>query len=175
MRLSFSLARPEQAEFLVQFVNAAYRGETSKRGWTTEADLLDGQRVDHEMIEEIIVEDDEVILIAHNTNDHEIVGCVHLTLCKPDGCHLGMLTVRPDLQNSGVGAEILKEAEAYARSYGCKKLTMGVLSSRRELIDWYQRRGWSLTGKKEPFPYGNPRFGIPKTKDLEFLILDKNL
>ena len=52
---------------------------------------------------------------------------------------------------------------------------MTVIEQRSELLAWYARRGYRSTGEKEPFPYGNPRFGLPKREDLRFLVLEKEL
>ena len=171
--LTFAFAKPEQSELIAQFVNAAYRGESSRVGWTTEADLLNGQRADTEMIKEVITKDDHVILLAYE--NQTLVGCVALELVKPATCHLGMLTVKPNLQNQGIGTQLLSEAESYARSKKCEQITMGVITLRTELIDWYKRKGYQPTGEREAFPYHDQRFGIPLRQDLSFLLLNKKL
>jgi hypothetical protein len=50
---------------------------------------------------------------------------------------------------------------------------MTVISVRTELIAWYERQGWSDTGKRKPFPENEP-FGSPK-QPLEFIILKKKV
>lgn len=175
-----------EVEKITQLVNSAYRGESSKVGWTTEADLLHGQRTDDLKIREYIQQDESVILVAYEANvdadedaivddeDREVIGCVLLQK-NENRCYLGMLTVSPGLQGQGVGASLLKEAEIYAEFWDCQKIEMTVIKQRTELISWYQKHGFRLTGKTAPFPYGDERFGIPQRDDLEFVILEKKL
>ena len=84
-----------------------------------------------------------------------------------------MLTVRPDQQTKGLGKKLLRAAEEYAAQQGCNMIYMTVITLRRELIDWYLRRGFSLTDARRPF-HSDPSFGIPKTK-LELVELEKQL
>jgi GNAT superfamily N-acetyltransferase len=176
MALTFSIAKPEQAEVITQFVNAAYRGDSSREGWTTEAELLDGQRTDPRMILDLLQKPDQVFLVAYEVEqEHRIVGCVHLEKGEGGTCYLGMLAVKPTLQNQGIGAQLLAETESWARSWNCTSVTLGVLAPRRELIDWYTRHQYRVTGEKKDFPYGDLRFGSPIRKDLHFLVMKKEL
>ena len=166
-------ATAEDVEQLSALVNSAYRGDSSRRGWTTEADLLGGQRTDPAVLRRLIASPDTRILLRFEAD--ELVGCVELRR-KPDAAYLGMLTVRPDRQAGGVGRVLLAEAEAFvAREWGLGRIEMTVIQHRHELIAWYERRGYHLTGRREPFPYGDPRFGLPKVEDLEFVVLEKQL
>lgn len=168
-------ATTDQANEIAHLVNSAYRGATSEVGWTTEAALLDGQRTDAESVREMISRPDETVLIAEDPDeDGKILGCVHLKLSQSI-CWLGMLTVNPHLQDQGLGKFLLNEAESFAKFSGCQFLKMKVISSRSELISWYKRRGFRMTNDSEPFPYGNSRFGIPKTNELKFSIMEKAL
>ena len=54
-------------------------------------------------------------------------------------------------------------------------MEMTVIANRGELIAWYERRGYVLTGERRPFPLDDPRFGLPKTRDLAFVVLEKPL
>lgn len=164
---------PSEIDTLSQLVNSAYRGESSMKGWTTEAHLLGGQRVDPERISELIKTPENYILKALVKD--EIVGCVHLEKIEDD-CYLGMLTVKPTLQTGGIGRQILLASEAHALIVmKCKTVTMSVISTRKELIDWYLRRGYSLTGETKPFPMEDQRFGLPKVKHIDFVVLRKSL
>lgn len=175
MKLNFSTASAKHIKDLVSFVNSAYRGDSSRSGWTTEADLLDGQRIDFDMLKNLLQSSENVILLAHDSeHPANLVGCVHLDFSNPKLCYLGMLTIKPGLQNHGLGRQLLEAAESLARSRSCQGMTMSVLSLRKELIDWYLRRGYQMTKEKKPFPYGDIRFGQPNRPDLEFLVLTKN-
>ena len=145
--LSFRPANHADIPALVALVTSAYRGDVSRQGWTTEADLLDGQRIDPDV------------------------------LAEEDGAgYFGMFSVRPDLQGGGVGKAMLAEAERIAREeWQLPTMRMTVIDIRDELIAFYGRRGYARTGIKKPFPYGDERYGIPKRADLRFEILEKPL
>lgn len=150
-------------------VNSAYRGETSKKGWTTEADLLGGIRIDEETLLHHFEEQDSVILKCIGDNQ-EIFGCVYLRK-QLEQLYLGMLTVAPLLQGRGIGKMLLQASEEKAKEFGCNSIVMTVITYRHELIDWYKRHGYVETGQKQPFPVGE-KFGEPKMS-LEFLVMEK--
>lgn len=156
---------------LNNLVNYVYRGEASKKGWTTEADLLDGQRIDEATLAEYITDTDTVILKYIDDNG-AIKASVYLK--KTDrGLYLGMLSVNPELQNSGVGKLMLTKAEGYALENNFDKIWMTVISVRDTLIAYYQRNGYQLTGEAEPFPT-DTKFGVPK-QPLILWVLEKPL
>lgn len=172
---------------LVRVVNGAYRGETGRKGWTTEAHLLDGQRTDPEMLRAALENERSRILIAFPASQEDrsnsiidepvrVGGCVNVEKRDEDTCYLGMLTVDVDFQKRGLGDYLLKIAEDFARrEFSAECMIMTVLKQRPELLEWYYRRGYIDTGKREPFPYGDERFGKPLIADLEFKVLEKNL
>ncbi|MBL7874887.1 MAG: GNAT family N-acetyltransferase [Cyclobacteriaceae bacterium] len=166
-----TLATLEDAPELDRLVNSAYRGDSSRQGWTTEADLLDGTRTDAQAIIALIQNPDTTLL--KYTEGNEILGCVELRNEKGK-LYLGMLTVRPNLQGKGIGKKLLTAAETEAKKQNCRSIFMTVLSVRKELIDWYIRHGYQLTGDRKPFAFTDPRFGQPKMK-LEFAVLEKKL
>ena len=168
--LTIVTATIEDVPQLVALVNSAYRGETSTKGWTTEAHLLDGIRIDEATMQHLIDTPDAVILKC--LYQHELKGCVYLHQ-KEAQLYLGMLTVAPEAQAKGIGKFLLQAAEHYAISKHCRTIVMTVISVRHELIEWYQRQGYKATGEKEPFP-DDPRFGIPK-QSLEFMVMEKKL
>jgi ribosomal protein S18 acetylase RimI-like enzyme len=152
-------------------VNSAYRGETSKKGWTTEANLLDGIRIDEETL--IGYFDDPKVTILKNINeDGQITGCIYLEDRRPK-LYIGMFSVSPALQASGIGRALLLAAEDFAREMNCPTLTMTVISTRRELISWYERRGFKATGEVQPFHDGK-KFGIPR-QEIELIVLEKRV
>jgi ribosomal protein S18 acetylase RimI-like enzyme len=178
-----SVTGPEELEFrcatfadvadVVGLVESAYRGDASRAGWTTEADLLDGQRTDAKELAGILKDTDARLLLA--TRGREIVGCVLLRR-EVTGAYIGMLAVRPFLQALGIGKRLLAEAEKRASiEFGAERSRMTVIEQRQDLIAWYVRRGYLVTKRTEPFPYGNPRFGLPRRTDLRFVVLEKTL
>ena len=165
-------AEDSDAAKLVALINSAYRGDSGRQGWTTEADLLDGQRIDAVMLHETLRRSGSRIFLLEDGT--EIMGCVHLQ-ADGDTTWLGMLTVNPKLQDGGIGRFILEQAEKEVRSTGSTSLQMTVIAGRESLIQWYQRRGFALTGESKPFPHGDTRFGLPKRSDLYFVVLSKHL
>jgi ribosomal protein S18 acetylase RimI-like enzyme len=171
--LTTRLATAEDAPAVVALVNSAFRGESSKAGWTTEADLLDGQRTDLEAVTEMISAPGHVILV--HVPDHDLVACVHLKKTDAD-CYLGMLTVLPTAQSSGLGRRMLEASERWAIDHwASRSMQMTVVVQRVELIAWYERHGYTRTGQRKPFPYGDERFGLPRRPDLAFEVLSKPL
>jgi ribosomal protein S18 acetylase RimI-like enzyme len=150
-------------------VNSAFRGESSKKGWTTEADILGGIRTDENILTESLNEPKTTIL--KYTEGDDILGMVMLKN-QSDSLYLGMLTVAPDLQGSGIGKKLLHASEAFAKAEGLSKIMMIVISIRVELVAWYERHGYVRTGEVRPFPMDDPKFGLPKTF-LEFVVMEK--
>jgi ribosomal protein S18 acetylase RimI-like enzyme len=161
----------EDAPALNKLVNAAYRGDSSRAGWTTEADLLDGTRTDAAALAEEIKTPGTTLLKYVEAN--EIVGCVQLKQ-EHGKLYLGMLTVLPTMQTKGIGKKLLQAAEAEAKKQYCSSIFMTVISVRKELIEWYERHGYKATGERKPFAFTDPRFGQPK-RELEFLVLEKGV
>jgi ribosomal protein S18 acetylase RimI-like enzyme len=159
----------EDVSALEQLINSAYRGETSKQGWTTEANLLEGKRITEVELTEIIKNKENTIL--KYTDNEQIIGSV-LLINKGNKLYLGMLTVSPELQNSGIGKKLLQEAEVHALALGLPKIVMTVISVREELIAWYNRHGYVDTGVREPFPL-NDTDAIIVNQSLEFIVMEK--
>jgi ribosomal protein S18 acetylase RimI-like enzyme len=174
MSLIFSDAQNDQVTELCALVNRSYRGESSKVGWTTEADLLGGQRVDDGLLIELINPPLSKILTATDSESQRLVGCVHLEK-RAETMYLGMLVVSPDIQAQGLGRKIVLESEKQAKEWSCSEIEMSVISVRKELIAWYERLGFVVTDERKPFPMNDPRFGLPKVNTLEFVILRKRI
>ncbi|MFW2341185.1 GNAT family N-acetyltransferase [Brevundimonas sp.] len=170
----FRPATPDDLEPLHALVHAAYRGDSARRGWTHEADLLDGSRIDRDSLLSAITSPGQVVLVA--ADDDTLTACVHVTDRGEGLAYLGMLTVNPCLQAKGLGRRLIAAAEAHAfRHFRTRRMEMTVIVHRPELIAWYQRRGYVLTGETRPFPATDPRFGLPKRDDLAFTVLEKPL
>lgn len=178
MTLSFRRAELDDLPALHALVEIAYRGEASRAGWTTEADLIDGQRTDREELEDLMSSPKKRFLLgflALEGPGDELVASV-LVSDEGDAAYIGMFVVRPVLQGRGLGKLVLAEAERIARDeLGRNAVRMQVIAQRDELIAWYARRGYTPTGERAPFPYGDTRSGAPKRDDLEFVILRKEL
>jgi ribosomal protein S18 acetylase RimI-like enzyme len=174
---------------VVALVTSAYRGEASRAGWTTEADLLDGARIDPDLLRADIEREGSRVLLAeleaparqglHGSRDAgtapALVACAHVAVEDGAG-YFGMFAVRPGLQRGGIGHALLREAERIVgEEWRLPLMRMGVIDLRDELIAWYQRRGYRRTGVFRPFPYGDTRFGIPRRDDLRFEVLEKPL
>jgi len=167
------LATASDVPALVALVNSAYRGESSRAGWATEADLLVGTRIDEARLAATIATDGNVVLV--HEEDGDIIACVHLERRGANG-YLGMLTTKPTLQAKGIGRRMLGSAEAWAAEHWqSQEMHMTVIVQREALVAWYERRGYARSGDTKPFPYGDERFGIPTRQDLAFHVLKKAL
>ena len=195
--LAFRRASLDDVPALVALIESAYRGEASRAGWTTEADLLRGQRTDDAEVRALVSgEHARFVLVEERPNEaagsgevrgsatdggaedrdpSALLGCV---LLKDEGAcaYVGMFSVRPTMQARGLGRALLEEAERIARDELRRDVVrMTVIAQRGELIAWYARRGYALTGRREPFPYHLVGAGDPLRDDLVFEVLEKRL
>ncbi len=166
-----SIAGIDNIPALVSLLNSAYRGEGSKKGWTTEADLVEGSlRTDEKHLGNLMRSPGTVFL-KYESDDKKIEGCVFLQ--KREGkLYLGMLSVSPDLQAKGIGRQLMRAAEQYAAEQGCSAIFMRVIDTRAELIAWYERQGYVKTGQKEPFE--DSAFGRAR-RPIEFVVMQKSV
>ena len=172
--MTLEVATAADVDPIVALVESAFRGEASRAGWTTEADLLDGRRTGPDEIAAVLASPAQCILVEREPDGRLLASVV----LKRDGdaAWLGMLTVRPTAQGGGIGRRVVAAAEAWARNeWGSRRMRMTVIVQRAELIAWYERRGYRRTGETAPFFYGDPRFGLPKRDDLSFVVLEKPL
>jgi GNAT superfamily N-acetyltransferase len=171
--LQFHPASPEQAGEITSLVNSVYRGDNAKKGWTTEAEILGGIRITQEKVKEYINTDNNVILLA--LHEEKIIGCVHLEK-EGNFCWLGMLSVDVNYQTYGLGKMLIEKSESYVKNnFGCDEMKMKVIGVRKELLEYYFRRGYKLTGEREDFIIDEDTFGKPFVQGLYFEILSKKL
>ena len=171
--LTFRTATEADIPALIELVTSAYRGDASRAGWTTEADILDGQRIDAEGLLADLQRPRSDILIAER--DGHLLACCHVADEDGHG-YFGMFAVSPTAQGGGVGKQVMQRAEHHATAqWQLPTMRMTVIDCRDELIAFYERRGYARTGIKKPFPYGDERFGIPRRDDLRFEVLEKPL
>lgn len=176
LKISYKIAVPQNAIAISQLVNSAYRGDSSKQGWTTEADILGGQRTDPEQILQMISQPDSVILLAYaqaidiqdkidsnQASDEHLIGCCLLqNIAEARTAYFGMFAILPTLQAGGVGKQMLAYAEKFVvDKWQARFMEMTVITVRKELIAWYERRGYEYTGELREFPT-DPAFGIHK-------------
>jgi ribosomal protein S18 acetylase RimI-like enzyme len=175
--LAFRAASAADTDAIVALVESAYRGDASRAGWTTEADVLDGRRTGPDDVDACLARERSHILLAERATaaGTDLLACAHVA--EEDGTgYFGMFAVRPTLQGGGVGSAVLGEAERIVRDeWHLPVMRMTVIDIRDELIAYYERRGYRRTGIRKPFPYGDARFGLPKRDDLRFEVLEKTL
>jgi ribosomal protein S18 acetylase RimI-like enzyme len=167
--LTFREADEEDVATVVALVESAYRGESSRAGWTTEADLLDGRRTDEAGIAAVLADPDATVLLAER--DGRVLGCCELRRVG-ELAYFGTFAVDPASQGGGIGRRLLERADAEAvRRWGSPAMEMTVIAQRADLVAWYERLGFAATGERRPFPHGDERFGRPRRDDLEFVVL----
>jgi GNAT superfamily N-acetyltransferase len=169
--MKFAHAKPTDISTLTSLLNRSYRGESSRAGWTTEADLLSGKRIDETGLLQLLNDPDSLILIARS--DEMILSTIHAHR-EADNVHFGLFAVEPTFQNKGVGKELLAYAESEAvQKWGVHTAIMEVITHRSELIAYYERRGYVRTGEMIPFPESD--LWYKHVDFLELAVLSKRL
>lgn len=157
---------------LATLINSAYRGESSKRGWTTEANLLKGDiRITAPELN-AMMENPDAAILKYNTPLGQLTGCVYLEK-RNESLYLGLLTVSPDQQAGGIGKQLLLASEEFAMEKNCNRIFMRVITLRTELIAWYKRHGYADSGLREPLTL-DTRFPIPE-QEIIFMIMEKSI
>jgi ribosomal protein S18 acetylase RimI-like enzyme len=162
---------------IIDLANLAYRGrEGAVPSWNIEKGIVGGQRLDDSLLkEELAAKPDGALLVYREDADGPLLGTAWLNPESEDVWSMGLLTVRPELQNQHLGRRLLAAAETYASERGAKRMRIGVLHVRDTLIAWYERRGYRATGETEPYPSDDPRFGTPLRDKLQFLMMEKQI
>jgi len=161
---------------IISLANIAFRGTGTEAGWNSEADFINGPRMTENLLRADLASKPNAHLLTYRDDPGEpLLGTVLLEPKEHGIWYLGLLTVRPDLQNRQLGRTILAAGEDFARERGAHRIRMTVVNVRETLIAWYQRRGYALTGETQPFPYDNQRFGKPLRDDLSFVVLERDI
>jgi ribosomal protein S18 acetylase RimI-like enzyme len=167
---AISIANSNDIPAITKLLNCAYRGTSSKKGWTTEAHLISGDiRTDDTSVQNVINQTYSVLLKYVN-EQQEIVGCVNLQKHE-DRVYLGMFSVDPELQGAGIGKKLLLAAEEYAQHLQCNSIYMSVISVRTDLISWYNRHGYKDTGERKDF--NEDGVSGKHLQQLQFMVLEK--
>ncbi|HEX2823809.1 MAG TPA: GNAT family N-acetyltransferase [Streptosporangiaceae bacterium] len=169
----FRFAAPADAKSLVRLIRSAYRGESSRQGWTSEADLVGGDRISAEQVLAMIEGSNSIMLVFDEGDS--IIACCHVEDRGGNVAYFGTFAVAPTEQGIGLGRRVLAEAERSAVTrFGSAVLELAVLAQQEKLIAWYERLGFSRSGETRPFP-ADPEFARALRNDLHFVVLSKNL
>jgi ribosomal protein S18 acetylase RimI-like enzyme len=168
---NFAFATLADAPRIAGLIERCYRGPTAARGWTNESELLMGPRSSVAEIEKLIRHPEAHFVMA--LANGEPVGTA-LIQRQREGAYFGMFAVDPDMQMAGIGKMLLARCETdTVRLWNARWLRLTVISLREELILWYERRGYTLTGQHEPFPFGTAT-GAVRT-DFDLVVMQKAL
>lgn len=167
--LIFRKALKNDISQLIPLINSAYRS-TSNNAWTGEAHLLEGKRVDQEILENAFDEKNSIFFIVENKNT--IIATIQAKL-ENNSIHIGLFAVNTDFQGKNLGKRLLEFTENEANKiWKTDSFTMEVISSRDELIEYYERRGYKRTSRFIEFP--KSELWTNKTgEELKLLVLEK--
>ena len=161
---------------IIDLANLAYRGTGASASWNVETGIIEGQRLTDSLLREDLARSPEAHLLTWRDQiESPLLGCVWLEPTANGAWYLGLLAVQPQMQKQRLGRQLLTAAEDFARERGGRRIRMTVLGVRDALIAWYERRGYTLTGETQPYPYGDERFGTPLREDLHFVVLAKDI
>jgi ribosomal protein S18 acetylase RimI-like enzyme len=161
---------------IIDLANLAFRGTGPSASWNTEADFIAGPRLNGSLLRADLAAKPEAHLLTYRDDPNgPLLGTVLLDPKQNGVWYLGLLSVRPDLQNRQLGRALLAAAEEFAKQHGAHRIQMTVVNVRTTLIAWYERRGYTVTSETRPFPYGDDRFGKPLRNDLHFVVLQKDI
>ena len=138
------IADSKDAEGIVAVINAAFR--------PAEGFVFDQDRIDLDGVLSLLRKGTFLIAPDHAA----LCGCVYVEL-RGDRSYLGLLSVDPVRQKSGVGAKLMDAAEAHCAKAGSRYMDLQIVSLRKEMYGFYDRWGYVENGT-EPLPPGlNPK------------------
>jgi ribosomal protein S18 acetylase RimI-like enzyme len=189
---TFRYASQADVPALVDLIERAYRGPETAGTWKSEAHLLKGPRTHAAELAALIARADSHFLVAEL--DGKLAGCCLLQSLgspppaasdRPDerpaprtletgAAYFGMFAINPAIHSSGLGKTVLAEAERRVRDlWNAKAMVMTVINLRTELIGYYERRGYALTGHRHPFPFTDTTGEV--TRDFDLVEMKKRL
>jgi len=167
--MTLELASADDAQSLNLLINEAYRGQA---GWTTEIQIIEGARTSTKDVANLIQNQNTHLFTAKING--EIAACICVE-AKENQTYIGTFAVNPNYQNQGIGKQVLHLAETFAvNQLSSKKIMMLVISQRKELISFYERRGYKRTGVITDFPV-HLNVGIPTIEGLTIECLEKTV
>ncbi len=175
---TFRYARQADAPYLVELIERAYRGPETAGSWASEAHLLKGPRTSLSEVSALIAREDSRFLIADL--DGRVAACCllqgleRLPNTTTNAAYFGMFALDPSAQGAGLGKLVIAEAERCIQElWGANEMVMTVINLRTELIGWYQRRGYHLSGAVLPFPFSET--SGETTRDFHLVEMRKRL
>jgi len=170
--IHFRFAAGDDAGAVAALIERAYRGAEAAGGWANEADILTGPRSNVGEVTALIGRADSRFLLAEDAG--VLAACALIQDHGAGAAYFGMFAVAPDRQAGGLGNAVVAEAEASARRlWDVRTMELTVINLRDTLIAWYARRGYALTGKTEPFPFGEHSGAL--RKDFHLVVMRKSL
>jgi GNAT superfamily N-acetyltransferase len=138
MNSSVKIASLDDAETITILINSAFR--------VAEEFFIDEDRISLEDVRNYFTTGTFLLTAI----DDVPAACVYI---EPRGerAYLGLLSVDPARQHSGLGKLLMNAAEDLCRELGCRFIDLNVVNLRAELFGFYSRRGYVETGTS-PFP-----------------------
>lgn len=150
------LANKTDAEKITAVINVAFK--------SVEGFFIDADRIDLATVLQSLETGD--FLIAEQNN--EMAGCVYLEQ-RGERTYLGLLSVDPSRQQSGLGSLLMTAAEEHCRSRLSRFIDILIVNLRTELPAFYGKRGYVETGTSS-FPSD-----IPTKLPVHFINMSKAL
>jgi predicted N-acetyltransferase YhbS len=152
----FRIAAPADLEAVTALINLAFKVERF---------FIVGDRINIDTVRELAKKGQFILL----DDSDGLAGCVYVEL-KGERAYIGLLSVNPDRQRSGLGARLMQAAEEHCREAGCRFVDLRIVNIREELPGFYARLGYRETGTA-PFTPGIvtklPCHFVEMTKALE--------
>ena len=162
-------AHDGQWQAIADLVNLTYRGDLGGRRIMKKKR---GDRTNRQAIESAMCNPNAHFLVVNLPKI--LASCIYVAKEK-EHAYIGFFSVHPSLQGRGLGKYVLEQAETFVlRNMEIHKFVMFVVSQRRELIEFYQRRGYFRTGRIEAYPL-HMGIGVPRIAGLTIEYLEKLL